>query len=87
MKGSPIKFIRSNHKRATKHMQQHIYHMFMLHRCFTEMVKQMGEAGFKQWMRVNVPEISWDDVQMIMDHMEKAPVSKELELLLQEGGK
>ncbi len=81
----PARFIRRNHRKATQHMQRHIYHMFMLHRCFSEMVKQMGQDGLRQWMKVNVPEITWDDVRMIMDHMENAPVSKELEQLLKEG--
>lgn len=81
----PVKFIRSNHKKATHHMQQHIYHMFMLHRAFAEMKKTMGEAGLRQWMKVNLPDISWDDVQMIIKQMENAPLSKEMALLMEEG--
>jgi hypothetical protein len=72
------RFIRQHYRASAAHMKKHVYHLFMLYRGITEMQRQIGEPGFQQWLKVHCPEIPWEDVKMVIDHVKNTPASDEL---------
>lgn len=73
---SAARLIREHYRASRKAMQKHVTHLYLLYQTFIELERQLGKDGFKQWMRINCPEIPWADVELVMQQVKDSPLAQ-----------